>query len=522
MSAANSSSFPRHVDEGHEASVLRHNLDAEASILGGILLDNRVLEQLDLLEQGDFYDHKHKVVFAAIRTLAAAGKPIDVVTLEVEIENSGKLEAIGGIAFLGELTLRVPTADNVECYRDTVKLHARNRAAEVMLGSALHRVRVGLLEPEEIISETIGELSRFEEEHRRDAGARSDVRLLSDLAADIVKQSAQPELDYGIDGLNRLAPLPIRSMCTLVGPTGGGKTSLAMTIGAHRCRYATEPAAMQGPTIHMLFELTPAQLAARRTSQRSHYTQRQVLGGEMAQHELEATLAGEHFYVVKPPRRADFYEYAQRALDGVAKRSPGVPLLVVDYLQRIRGGGKDLRIDVANIVDSIVDLVESRDMYCLLLSKGSRHGSRSMRDGKTRGEALVDVAAETSAIEAGSAAVLVITYEDRDGNETTDARIEVAKGRFGSTGASLGMRFHGPSGRWEELDAVPLTKSERLANQRVLNALTANPEGFASQNKLATAAGGKKQDTLAAIKRLHVPGGSIERRGDRLCLGRRG
>ena len=74
--------------------ILPHNLDAEASILGGILLRNQVLAEVPELEVDDFYDHKHKVVFQAIRNLEATARPIDVVTLEVEIEKLGKLEAL--------------------------------------------------------------------------------------------------------------------------------------------------------------------------------------------------------------------------------------------------------------------------------------------------------------------------------------------------------------------------------------------------------------------------------------------
>jgi replicative DNA helicase len=91
--------------------VLPHNDDAEASIRGGVRLRNEVLTQLDTLEVEDVYTPRHKIVFAAIRALEAAAKPIDVVTLENEIEKQGKLDAIGGVAFLGELALRVPTAD---------------------------------------------------------------------------------------------------------------------------------------------------------------------------------------------------------------------------------------------------------------------------------------------------------------------------------------------------------------------------------------------------------------------------
>jgi hypothetical protein len=111
--------------------VLPHNLDAEASILGGVLLRNDVLTQLDTLEVEDFYDHRHKVVFQAIRNLESAGKPIDIVTLENEIEKAGKLEGIGGMAMLGELALRVPTPDNVLSYTEIVQ--DKSQARKLMI-----------------------------------------------------------------------------------------------------------------------------------------------------------------------------------------------------------------------------------------------------------------------------------------------------------------------------------------------------------------------------------------------------
>src|SRR5579863_4191771 len=114
--------------------VLPHNIDAEASILGGILLRNDVLLQLETLEVDDFYHFQHKVVFEAVRNLEAGARPIDVVTLENEIEKQGKLEAIGGIAFLGDLALRVPTVDNVLAYTDIVRDHSQAR--KLILASA--------------------------------------------------------------------------------------------------------------------------------------------------------------------------------------------------------------------------------------------------------------------------------------------------------------------------------------------------------------------------------------------------
>src|SRR5678816_616129 len=98
-----------------------HNLDAEASVLGGIFLRNEVLAQLDTLEVEDFYSPKHQAVFTAMRNLEATAKPIDPVTVEAELQRQGKLETVGGLAFLGELALRVPSADNVIHYAEIVQ-----------------------------------------------------------------------------------------------------------------------------------------------------------------------------------------------------------------------------------------------------------------------------------------------------------------------------------------------------------------------------------------------------------------
>jgi hypothetical protein len=100
-----------------------------------------VLVQLESLETWDFYDHKHKVVFEAVRNLEVAGKPIDVVTLENEIERVGKLDAIGGVAFLGELALRVPTVDNVIAYQAIVRDHAQARKILEETSEAAERMR---------------------------------------------------------------------------------------------------------------------------------------------------------------------------------------------------------------------------------------------------------------------------------------------------------------------------------------------------------------------------------------------
>src|SRR5688572_3029099 len=112
------------------ARQLPHNLDAEASVLGGIFLRNDVLSQLDTLEVEDFYSPKHQAVFQAMRNLESAAKPVDPVTVQDELTRIGRLEAVGGLSFLLELTLRVPSVENVIHYAAIIQ--DKHAAAKVM------------------------------------------------------------------------------------------------------------------------------------------------------------------------------------------------------------------------------------------------------------------------------------------------------------------------------------------------------------------------------------------------------
>lgn len=138
-----------------------HSAPMEASILGGVILRNDVLKRLDELEVEDFFDPRHKVVFQAMRNLEAAARPIDVLTLEHAIAAAGKLDAIGGPGFLGDLALQVPTVDNVLVYADTVRRDRRRRDLRVRLRDLQTTLDRGALEPDEELSESIGELQRL-------------------------------------------------------------------------------------------------------------------------------------------------------------------------------------------------------------------------------------------------------------------------------------------------------------------------------------------------------------------------
>jgi len=156
---------------------LPKHLDAEASILGGIILQNDVLERIDTLDVDDFFDHRHKVVFQAIRNLHSESTPIDVVTLEKAIEQTGKLDAVGGIAFLGELAARVPTPDNIVTYAQIVQQASKNRRAIIVLSDAVERALTWPHEPSELIAEVTGELQRIDSHAPQPGALERDPKL---------------------------------------------------------------------------------------------------------------------------------------------------------------------------------------------------------------------------------------------------------------------------------------------------------------------------------------------------------
>ncbi len=98
-----------------------HSIEAEQSILGGLLLDNSKWDVVgDKVIEDDFYRQEHRLIFRVVARLANGGNPVDVVTVAEELERLNELEAIGGMAYLGELVEKTPSATNVRAYAEIV------------------------------------------------------------------------------------------------------------------------------------------------------------------------------------------------------------------------------------------------------------------------------------------------------------------------------------------------------------------------------------------------------------------
>ncbi|HSI29428.1 MAG: DnaB-like helicase N-terminal domain-containing protein, partial [Methylophilus sp.] len=99
-----------------------HSIEAEQSVLGGLLLDNEALDKIaDILSGQDFYQHDHKLIYEHITKLIERNHPADIVTVAESLESSAELTTIGGVAYLGALAQNTPTAANIRRYAEIVR-----------------------------------------------------------------------------------------------------------------------------------------------------------------------------------------------------------------------------------------------------------------------------------------------------------------------------------------------------------------------------------------------------------------
>lgn len=214
--------------------VLPHNLDAEASVLGGIFLRNEVLTLLSALEVEHFYGPKHQAVFMAMRNLEYKATPIDPVTVENELLRLNKLDAVGGLAFLGELALRVPSIDNVIHYAEIVMGHHDTRCAAVVAGDLLDACYVAI-EPEErieLVEQAISKLTNLKSRRADTARTVGDLMLAElrtitkDLDAIERGEKIVMGMPSGITRIDhRLGGHPIGQVTVFMGGPGHGKST---------------------------------------------------------------------------------------------------------------------------------------------------------------------------------------------------------------------------------------------------------------------------------------------------------
>lgn len=357
---------------------LPHTLEAEASVLGGVILRNDSLAELAELETDDFYDHKHKVVFEAMRNLVAQDKPIDVVMLEDEIKCVGKLEAIGGIAFLGELTLRVPTVENVRAYATIVRDDSMVRRLCLAAGEIVERTYEPGVDAGELVGEAmalIAKLDRAKPDSAVPVGVLAQRRMREielQIAARQRGEAARLSgVPTGIPALDkRIGGYQFSIVNLLAGRPAMGKSAAAMA--------AVDAATAAGYAAHVFSQEDGWRAYADRgLSRRSKVAVEKIRNGDFTAAEAQAL---SHAMVALGSRRNWLVDErsglsAAEIVRSVRRWKPQLDtkLVVVDYLQIVRRTPRlDENAALNEIMTVFAHAAKADDIAYLVLSQLNR------------------------------------------------------------------------------------------------------------------------------------------------------
>ena len=443
--------------------VLPHNLDAEASILGGVILRNEVLLNLENLELDDFYDHRHKVVFEAVRNLEAVAKPIDVVTLENEILKGGKLDAIGGIAFLGELALRVPTADNVVAYTEIVRDHSQARKLILASTEITEKGFEDGLEVRDYLDDA--EARIFEVTQRKDKSGPEPMKglvkkVFKSLDERFKSAGGVTGVPTGFDDLDtKTAGLQPTELIILAARPAMGKTSFAMSLAQN--------AATSGswPVLVFSLEMSSTQLAERMLCSEARVDSSALRRGQLQRQDMSNLTIAASVLDRAPILIDDTPALSLREVRARARRFRSDPvlfprdgsgkkcgLIVIDYLQLMRGSPQAAKAsreqEISEISRGLKSLAKELECPVLALSQLNR----SLENRTDKRPQLSDLR-ESGAIEQDADVILFI-YRDvvynKDSENPNIAEVILGKNRHGATG-TVDTHFEGRYTRFENL-----------------------------------------------------------------------
>lgn len=417
---------------------LPQNIDAEASLLGAILIDSdAVIKIADTLQPDDFFDAKHKRIFEAVLQLYEKRSSIDVLTLADQLKANGNLEMIGGPSYLAELTNFVPTASHAEQYADIVAQKALRRrlikVSQDMTGLGFDESK-GL---KELIEESESRLFEVSGKHIKQNVVSLEAILsesfdrLDELHKDKGKLRGVPTGYKDLD--NVLAGLQKSDLIVLAARPSMGKSAMALNI-AHNVAVQSKT-----PVLIFSLEMSKEQLVDRLLSMESGVDAWALRTGNLTDSDFEkigqamGTLSEEQIYIDDSPgiTISDLRTKARREA-----HQRGLGLIIVDYLQLMSGGsryGNDgNRVqEITEISRGLKGVARELDVPLMALSQLSR----SVENRSPQIPQLADLR-ESGSIEQDSDVVAFIYREDYYNPETDRKNITdilIKKHRNGPT-----------------------------------------------------------------------------------------
>ncbi len=447
------------------AKVPPQNLDAEASLLGAILIDaDAIVKIADVIVPDDFYDTGNQRIFEAIIQLYEKHSPIDVLTLADQLKGSGFLDTVGGPSRLAGLTNYVPTAAHVEQYAELVAQKALRRR---LIKSSRDIIDLGFDENQnlkDLIEKAEAKLFEISQRH-----VKQDVVSLENILAESFERLDELHKDKGkIRGIptgykdldRLLAGLQRSDLLILAARPSMGKTALALNLAHNVAVQSNEP------VLVFSLEMSKEQLVDRILSMESGVDAWALRTGNLTDADFEkigqamGTLSEAQIFIDDSPgiTVSDLRTKARRE-----HHLRPLGLIIVDYLQLMSGGGRygdGSRVqEISEISRGLKSIARELNVPLLALSQLSRGvESRSPQIPQ-----LADLR-ESGSIEQ-DADVVAFIYREEYYNPESDRKnitdIFIKKHRNGPTGA-IELYFDRDKQRFRSLDnkhaTVPFEK----------------------------------------------------------------
>ena len=361
---------------GLGAYVPPQNIEAEQSTLGAMLLERAAIEKAaEILEKEDFYRDSHQVLFEAITALAQRDEPVDLITVQEELKNRDKLEAVGGLAYLTALFDTVPTAANIEYYAKIVEEKAILRR---LIEAALEIVGMARGEVEDI-NEVIDQAERAVFGVAQQRTAQYFARLSTLLYAVYDNAEALNGLNQRISGLSTgihdfdmiTSGLQNTDLIIVAARPSMGKTSLCLSIAEYVALKEQKPVAI------FSLEMSKEQLAMRMLCSQAMVNAHRLRTGNLTESEWgDLAVVVQNMYEA-PIFIDDATETSALTMRAKCRRlmaEHGLGLVVVDYLQLMRSHRRtENRVqEIGEIARGLKSLARELKVPVIALSQLSR------------------------------------------------------------------------------------------------------------------------------------------------------
>ena len=432
-------------------------IETKQSILGSIMLDNRIIDNVTAdLEARDFYRSDHQVIFDEIIKLTTKGEAADVVTVSESLTNLGDLEQIGGLSYLSSLAKNTPNSGNIKSYAKIV----RDRAILRRLIESANDILTKAYQPEGKKPEEILDFAEsvIFEIAKNNNQAKAGFRKIDDLLGEAVDKIEElfktkqtvTGVSTGFTDLDKqTSGLQGGDLVVVAGRPSMGKTSFSMNLIEYAAINQDLPVAV------FSMEMPGAQLATRMLASLSRVNSTRLRTGQLENDDWPkltsaiGLLNQKNIYIDDTPALSPL-EVRTRARRLAGEHEHGLGMIMLDYLQLMRGndtGGTENRtLEISNITRSLKGLAKELDCPIIILSQLNR----SLEQRPNKRPVMSDLR-ESGAIEQDADLIMFIYRHEVYEPETEQkglAEIIIGKQRNGPIG-TVRLAFLGEFTRFE-------------------------------------------------------------------------